>query len=95
MLQAGEVEMQDYAMGQLEKKCNLATERLLRNASKQMSALVHKITNIRACESAAVGIGLSVRESSEDIAKDNDLDGHIVCNVAFAAVKKLPQSLEP
>lgn len=95
MLKARGAEVQNYLMEQLEKKCNLATKKQLQNASKRMSILVHHLTNIPACESTAIGIGFSVRKSSEDIAKDNNLDCDTVCNVIFAATKKFSRSLQP
>jgi hypothetical protein len=75
----------NYLMEQLEKKFPSATKKQLQNASKRMGEIVHFLVNIPLCESAAVGIGFSVKQSSEDIAKENNLDGDTVCKIIFDA----------
>ncbi|MGD0495382.1 MAG: hypothetical protein ABSB28_05010 [Candidatus Bathyarchaeia archaeon] len=95
MRKTREAEIQEYLMKRLEMKCNLVTKKQLQNASKRMSTLVHQLTNDPACESAAIRVVFSVRKSSEDIVKENDLDCDVVCSIVFIVAKEFSRSLSP
>lgn len=82
-----EVEISHYLMLQLEKNFPSAMKKQLQNACKRMNKIVNTLMKIPPCESAAVGIGFSVKQSSESIAKDNNLDGDILCNLIFDTVR--------
>lgn len=80
------INVSKYLMERLEKNFSSATKKQLQNASKRMGEIARFLINIPLCESAAVGIGFSVKQSAEDIARDNNLDGDIVCKIIFDTV---------
>ena len=72
---------------QLRRNFHSTTQDQLRNATEKMTEIDRSLMNIPLSESAAVEIGLSVRQSAEDIVKEKELDAEILCHIIFDSVR--------
>lgn len=74
---------------ELKRKYPNITKEHLQDASKRMNVLVNWLKQVLSnpSESAAIGIGYSIKESAKEIAKDDDLDSNIVCAMIFDKLK--------
>jgi len=82
-------EIEVYLQNRLRKSYPSISKRHLEDAVQKMSDIVKFLVDIPLCESAAVGIGFSVKQSSETIAKDNGLDADKICDIIFEASRAL------
>ena len=59
----------------------------LRNATEKMTEIDRSLMNVPLSDSVAVEIGLSVRQSAEDIVKEKELIAEILCHIIFDSVR--------
>ena len=72
---------------QLRRNFQSTTQDQLRNATEKMTQIDRSLMNIPLSESVAAEIGLSVRQSAEDIVKEKELDAEILCHIIFDSVR--------
>lgn len=85
----GKKEVEKHIVAQLKENFRSITKDQLRNVTEKMTEITDILINIPLCESAAVGIGFSIRQSAESTAKENNLDAEILSNIIFNSVRFL------
>jgi hypothetical protein len=81
--------VEKHVAAQLKKSFRSMTEDQLKNATEKITEIIRFLIDMPLCESAAVGIGFSVRQSAEDIAEENNLDAEILCKIVFDSIRVL------
>jgi len=85
----GKKKVEKHIVALLKENFQSITKDQLRNVTKKMTEITNILINIPLSESAAVGIGFSIRQSAESIAEENNLDAEILSNIIFNSVQLL------